>query len=184
MVYLLLGNGFEEAEAIIPCDLLRRAGVALRLVGLDGLSVTGGHGICLTADCTLAEVEPASAEMLILPGGLGGVRALRACPAALELIRTVAARGGLLAAICAAPTLLAELGLTEGKRAVCYPGMEAAMGGALLCADGAVTDGRLITGKAAGTAFDFALALIAALRGEDAARAVAQEIFYQGGTHV
>lgn len=184
MVYLLLGNGFEEAEAIIPCDLLRRAGIAVQLVGVDARSVTGGHGITLTADCTLRELNPAEAEMLILPGGLGGVQTLHDSPEVCALIRTVAASGGYLAAICAAPTLLAELGLLTGCRAVCYPGMEAELDGAVVCSTPAVTDGKRITGRAAGSAFDFALALICALRGEQAAQRVAEAIVYQGGNHV
>lgn len=187
MVYLLLGNGFEEAEAVIPCDLLRRAGVEVRTVGLNGPVITGGHGISLVADCAPGEMDPATAEMVILPGGLGGVRSIRACPEALEAVRAVHGAGGYVAAICAAPTVLAELGLTEGRRATCYPGMEPEMGNARMCADGAVTDGKLITGKAAGTAFDFALALISALRGGAAAETVARAIFYsddKGGNHV
>lgn len=184
MVYLFLGTGFEEAEAIIPCDLLRRAGVEVRTVGLNGAAVTGGHGITVTADCLLSEIDPAAAEMVILPGGLGGVRSIQSCPAALDAVRRVFAAGGYVAAICAAPTILAALGLTDGKRATCYPGMEGEMGSACMCSGGAVTDGRLITGKAAGTAFDFALALITALCGEAAAKTVAGAIFYEGGNNV
>ena len=184
MVYLFLGNGFEEAEAVIPCDLLRRAGVEVRTVGLHGPVITGGHGITLAADCALSELDPAAAEMVILPGGLGGVRSIRTCPGALDAVRAVHTAGGYVAAICAAPTILAELGLTAGRRATCYPGMEPEMGDACMCPEGAVTDGKIITGMAAGTAFDFALALISALRGAAAAETVARAIFYKGGNHV
>ena len=92
---------------------------------------------------------------------------------------TAAKRGIPLAAICAAPTLLGRWGLLEGRRAICYPGMEAEMGSAQMLTCGAVTDGRVITGRAAGTAFDFALELIRALRGEEAAQKVASGIVYR-----
>ena len=77
MVYILLGEGFEEAEAVVPADLLRRAGVQVALVGLGGLQVTGGHGITLRADMALEQVDAEAMEMLVLPGGLGGVEAIQ-----------------------------------------------------------------------------------------------------------
>lgn len=179
MVYILLGAGFEEIEAIVPCDLLRRAGIPVRFVGIGGTQITGGHGISVQADLTIDALDITTAEMLVLPGGMGGVRSILASEAALDAIRSAHAQGSFLAAICAAPTILAKLGLTSGKRATCYPNMEGELTGATAIPyAGAVTDGRLITGTAAGTAFEFAAALIAALRDEPTAQRVLAEVVY------
>lgn len=178
MVSVLLGTGFEESEAIIPCDLLRRAGIETRLVGIGAREITGGHGITLVADCTLSEAQPARDELLLLPGGLGGVSSILRSDEALQAIQAAYAAGHYIAAICAAPTILAKLGITDARRVTCYPGCEADMPGAIACGENAVTDGRIITGKSAGTAFDFALAIITALRGEEAARQVARQVVY------
>ena len=179
MVYILLGAGFEESEALVPADLLRRAGIETRLAGVDALQVTGGHGITVTADCLLSYVDLDGAEMLLLPGGLGGVRAIQGSPAALFLIRSAAERGLWLAAICAAPTILAGLGLLDSRRAVCYPGMEDEMGAALADQSAPVViDGNFITAQAAGSSFPFALALVEALRGPAAAEEVAHAVHY------
>lgn len=179
MVYIILGAGFEEAEAIIPCDLLRRAGVEVSFAGIGGREITGGHGITVLADCTVEEAALDTAEMIVLPGGLGGVASIRSCPAVMDGVKQAYKDGRYVAAICAAPTILAELGITEGKAAVCYPGMEGEMGGAAMCALPAVAQDKVITGKAAGTAFDFALLLIEALCGGEAARGVGNGIVYR-----
>lgn len=179
MVYIILGTGFEEVEAVIPCDLLRRAGVEVQFAGIGARAITGSNGITVTADCTVQEAALTEAEMIVLPGGLGGVRSICGCREVLDAVQQVYRSGGYVAAICAAPTVLAELGITEGKRATCYPGMEPKMRGALLQTSPAVADGRVITGRAAGTAFAFALKLVAALRGEEAAKQVAGGIVYR-----
>lgn len=178
MVSIILGTGFEESEAIIPCDLLRRAGIETRLVGIGAKEITGGHGITLVADCTLSQAQIANDELLLLPGGLVGVASISGCEEALSAIRAAYAAGHYIAAICAAPTILARLGIADAKRVTCYPGCEADMPNSVCCAQSAVTDGRIITGKSAGTAFDFALAIITALRGEEAARQVARQVVY------
>lgn len=177
MVYLLLGTGFEETEAVAPLDLLRRAGVEVQTVGISGKVVYGSHKIGLEADILLEDVQPEQAEMVILPGGLGGVASLKACPEALNLVRQVWQAGKFVAAICAGPTILASLGILEGVSATCYPGCEPQMAGARLLPDAAaVTHGRIITGTSAGSAVAFGLSLIRALRGEEAAQAIARQI--------
>lgn len=177
MVYLLLGTGFEEMEAITPCDLLRRAGVEVKTVGVDGKTVCGSHGIRVEADLTIDQIDPAQAEMIILPGGLGGVKTLGSSEAALEAVRRVWDRGAFAAAICAGPTVLAKLAITDGKNATCYPGHECNMGSAVMAENAAVVrDGNLITGTSAGCAIPFGLALIAALKGQEAADKVAAQI--------
>ena len=177
MVYILLGTGFEEIEALTPVDLLRRAGVPVTTVGLNGKIVYGSHAIGVEADMTIEELDVSDAEMLVLPGGLGGVASIRGCGKALEAVKAVWAAGKYVAAICAGPTVLAELGLLTGKKATCYPGQIPNMCDAMVVENAAcVTDGRVITGTSAGTAVPFALALIEALKGADAARAIADQI--------
>ncbi len=176
MVYMLLGTGFEETEAIAPLDLLRRAGISVQTVGINGKTVYGGHHIGIEADITLGEMDLTALEMIILPGGLGGVASIRASKAALDAIRFAWENGKFVAAICAGPTVLAELGITDGKHAVCYPGCESAMGSAIMEVKPSLQDGKLITGASAGCAVSFGLSLIRALRGEDAAKTIADQI--------
>ena len=176
MVYMLLGTGFEETEAIVPLDLLRRAGIPVQTVGVNGKTVYGGHGIGVEADILLGEMDLTALEMIILPGGLGGVASARASQHAMEALRFAWENGKYVAAICAGPTVLADLGITDGKRAVCYPGCEKNMGAAIVEEAACLQDGKLITGASAGCAAAFGLALIRALKGEDAAKTVAEQI--------
>ena len=176
MVYMLLGTGFEETEAIAPLDLLRRAGVSVQTVGISSKLVYGGHGIGIEADITLGEMDLTALEMIILPGGLGGVASVRASEGALDALRFAWENDKYVAAICAGPTVLADLGITDGKHAVCYPGCEANMGSAIMETMPSLQDGKLITGTSAGCAIAFGLSLIRALKGEDAAQPIAEQI--------
>ncbi len=181
MVYILLGTGFEEIEALSACDILRRAGVETQLAGIGGACIAGAHGIRVETDLRVEEIDCAQLEMIVLPGGLGGVESVLDSQAAMDAVRRAAADGKFVAAICAAPTVLAQLGLTDGRDAVCYPGMEDEMGTARMHPEReTVTDGKLITGRAPGAAAAFALALVKALRGEQAARDVAAGLVYDG----
>lgn len=176
MVYMLLGSGFEETEAIAPLDLLRRAGVEIQTVGLNGKVIYGGHGIGVETDIEIGQLDLTALEMIILPGGLGGVASIRACDAAMEVVRFAWENGKYTAAICAGPTVLADLGIVDGKNATCYPGCEENMGSAKMVEAAAVTDGKLITGTSAGCAIPFGLALIAALKGQEEADRIAKQI--------
>ena len=177
MVYMLLGTGFEETEAITPLDLLRRAGVEIQTVGLNGKVVYGGHGIGIEADIEIHQMDLSALEMIILPGGLGGVASCRACPAAMDALKYAWDNNKFVAAICAGPTVLADLGITAGMNATCYPGCEDGMGSAIMVEDAAaVTDENLITGTSAGCAIPFGLSLIEALKGEAEAQRIAQQI--------
>lgn len=180
MVYVLLGEGFEESEAIVPVDLLRRAGVEVKLTALKGRKVTSSHAITVECDCALSEVDEGDVTMLVIPGGLGGVDAIMGDQSALGLIQRSADRGAYIAAICAGPTILAHLGLLDRRKAVCYPGMEEQMLSAVVQKGKAVvTDGHLITGQAAGSAFDFGLKLVEVLKGGEAAGRVCQGVHYR-----
>lgn len=177
MVYMLLGTGFEEAEAITPLDLLRRAGVDVLTVGVNGKIVYGSHNIGIEADILLGEIDLTDLEMIILPGGLGGVTSVRASKEAMDALDFAWKNGKFVAAICAGPTVLADLGITDGKQATCYPGCEGGMGTAQVLGDvPCVQDGKLITGASAGCALPFGLALVAALKGKEAANTVAEQI--------
>ena len=177
MVYMLLGTGFEETEAIAPLDLLRRAGVEVQTVGITGKTVYGSHNIGIVADIEIGQMDLTSLEMIILPGGLGGVTSARACQPALDALKFAWENGKFVAAICAGPTVLADLGITDGKQATCFPGCEDGMGNANMVADAAVVrDGRLITGTSAGCAIPFGLELIAALKGNKEADRIAKQI--------
>ena len=177
MVYMLLGTGFEETEAIAPLDLLRRAGVQILTVGVDGKTVTGGHGIGIVADITMEEMDLTDLEMIILPGGLGGVATTRASKPALDALRFAWENDKYVAAICAGPTVVADLGITSGKKPTCYPGCEDGMADAQMIPDAAcIRDGKLITGTSAGCAVAFGLELVKALKGEDAAKDIARQI--------
>ena len=177
MVYMLLGTGFEETEAIAPLDLLRRAGVDVLTVGINGKTIYGGHGIGIESDIALGEMDLTQMDMIILPGGLGGVASARASEEAMQALRFAWENDKFVAAICAGPTVLADLGITDGKNATCYPGCESGMGSANMIADApCVRDSKLITGTSAGCAIPFGLMLVAALKGQAAADAIAQQI--------
>ena len=177
MVYVLLGTGFEEVEAIAPIDLLRRAGVSVLTVGVEGKTVTGSHGIPVVADIEIGQMDLTDLDMIVLPGGLGGVATVRKSEAALEALRFAWENGKYVAAICAGPTVLADLGITDGRTATCYPGCESGMGSANTVSDvPCVADGKLITGASAGCAVPFALALIEALKGSEEAQKIARQI--------
>ena len=178
MVAILLGTGFEESEALVPADLLRRAGVEVRLVGVDGPAVTSAHGVTVTADLTLAELDREAVDMLVLPGGLGGVEVLQGDRHVQALIQHCYDEGRWLAAICAAPTILANLGFLDRRRAVCYPGMEDGMEGAEAVPATCVTDGKIITACGVGGALDFACALITALISREKADEIALSVVY------
>ncbi|MCL2747191.1 MAG: DJ-1/PfpI family protein [Oscillospiraceae bacterium] len=181
MVYLLLADGFEDIEAVVPIDILRRANIPLTTVGVTTRRVTSSHGFTVEADASLKEVILLDLEMLVLPGG-PGVAHFRSSQAVTSLIKDVSKWGKPIGAICAAPGLLAELGLLSGRRAVCFPSCEETLrshGAALERDSQVVTDPPFVTAKAAGAATDFALALVSLLRGQPVAEAIRREIYYQ-----
>lgn len=177
MVYVLLGTGFEEMEALAPVDLMRRAGIDVLTVGVTGKTVYGGHNIGVEADILLEEMDLTQLEMIVLPGGLGGVASARASQGAMDALKFAWENGKFVAAICAGPTVLADLHITDNKQTTCYPGCEEQMGSAVMnnqvpC----IRDGKLITGASAGCAIPFALALIEALKGAETAKDIEKQI--------
>ena len=176
MVYVMLGTGFEETEAIAPIDLLRRAGISVLTVGINGKLIYGGHGIGVEADITMEEMDLSNLEMIVLPGGLGGVKSIRESEQAMTAIRFAHENQKFVAAICAAPTILAQLGITDGLEAVCYPGCEEDMGSAQMVTAPCIRSGKVITGTSAGCAIPFGLALVSALKGQAEADRIAKQI--------
>ena len=176
MVYILLGTGFEETEAIAPLDLLRRAGIPVMTVGLNGKTVYGGHNIGVEADICVGQMDLTDLDMIVLPGGLGGVASIRNCPEALDAVRFAWNNGKYVAAICAGPTVLADLGITNSLHATCYTGCEDAMGNAIMVDAPCVMDGKLITGTSAGCAIPFGLMLIEAIKGKEVSESIAKQI--------
>ena len=171
MVYIILGTGFEDMEAVCPCDILRRGGVEGQFAGIGGRLVTGGNGVTVQTDCTVEEIEFEKLEMIVLPGGMGGVHSILASETALNAVKWAYENEKYVAAICAAPTILAKLGVTDGQRATVYPGMEDQMGSAVMQDANAVRDGKVLTGRAPGAAMDFGLLLLQTLKdAETAAR--------------
>lgn len=177
MVYVMLGTGFEEMEAIAPVDILRRAGIQVLTVGINGKTVYGSHGIGIEADIAPEEMDLTQLEMIVLPGGLGGVASIRASQPAMDAIAFAHENGKFTAAICAAPNILADLHITDGLEATCYPSCSDGMGSAIMRHDtAAIRSGNVITGASAGCAVPFGLALVAALKGQAAADEIARQL--------
>ncbi len=166
MVYIILGTGFEEVEAVAPCDVLRRAQIPVQYAGIGGRLVEGAHGITLQADVTVEEMDLESMDMIVLPGGMGGVQSIEGSDVTLRAVKHALDQGKYVAAICAAPTILGKRGWIDGKHVVCYPGMEQELGKAIPHPEKeAVVDGNLITGRAPGAAIEFGLTLAGLLPG-------------------
>ncbi len=176
MLYLLLAEGFEETEMIAPLDLLRRAGVQVETVGITGKEVAGAHGIVVKADILPEDVKTETCQGVILPGGMPGTTNLMESAFVRDLILNCSQGGGLLAAICAAPMVLGELGLLAGKRATCFPGFEEHLKGAAFSKEPVVTDGNVITARGAGTALHFGAALADYWKGEGAGEKLLAQI--------
>lgn len=176
MVYVFLANGFEETEALVTVDLLRRAGLSVQTVGIGGKTVCGSHGISVSADVEDVDFVAKDTKAVVLPGGMPGTRHLEASHLVQDMLKLAVKENCFIAAICAAPSVLGHAGLLSGKRATCYPGFEPELIGATVVPDAAVRDGNIITGKGAGAVFDFSFAIIRALRGEEQATTVKEAI--------
>lgn len=169
MIYVFLADGFEEMEAIVPVDMLRRVGVEVVTVGIGTATPRGTHGIAVQADITEAEVTTDGLQGVILPGGLPGATNLEASATVQRLLDFAAENDLLIAAICAAPSVLGHKGLLDGRRYTCFPGFETASGS---CTEPAVADGRIVTGKGAGAAIAFGAKLVETLCGREQAEAL------------
>ena len=176
MIAILLADGFEEIEALTPLDMLRRAGLDARLVGINGKIAVGSHGVGVICDMESAEVKLDSVSTVIFPGGMPGALNLDKSPFTDEIIKSVSDRGGRIAAICAAPLVLGHRGVLSGKRATCYPGFEKELIGATVIDAGVVTDGNITTARGMGVALDFANELVSLICGKEKAEELSRGI--------
>ena len=176
---IFFAPGLEECEGLVTVDLLRRAGVEVQICAVSNdRTIAGAHGIRIVCDALASDADR-TADAVILPGGIPGTPNLAASRTVCDLVREFAASGRLVAAICAAPTVLGGLGLLEGRRATCYPGCEDGLGGAEYIDAETVCDGNIITGSGLGAAIPFALELIAYLEGPDIAEKKRRSIVYR-----
>ena len=173
--FVFLADGFEEVEALTCVDVMRRAGMPVTTVSINpGLEVTGAHGVTVLADALFDDVALAEAEWLVLPGGIPGAPNLVAHEGVCNALVTHDERSGHVAAICASPAVvLGPLGILQGRRAVCYPGLEGTVEGVNWSQGHVAIDGNVVTGNGPAAAADFALALVAQSVGEDKAAEVA-----------
>ncbi len=164
MIYVFLAHGFEEMEAIAPIDILRRGEAKVKTVSVtDEKMVMGAHGIKVTTDITYKEIETENLEGIILPGGMPGTLNLEKSDAVQELISYAVNNNLLIAAICAAPSILGHKGILKGKKATCFKGFEKDLIGADVLENKVVTDQNIITCCGAGAAYDFGFAILSYL---------------------
>ena len=171
-VLIPFSEGSEELEAVTVVNILRRAGVTVTLAGLSAGPLHGSRGTMLVPDATLDEALAHSYDMVVLPGGQPGTNRMKADTRILQLVRQMNAQGKYVAAICAAPSVLAAAGLLDGKRATCYPGALDTFPKVQQQPAAVVEDGSLITSRGLGTAMDFALTLVERLCGQEKRREV------------
>lgn len=179
MIYVFLADGFEMVEALAPIDIMRRAGLDVRTVGVFGKEVTSSHKVSFLADMTIDKlVLDDSVEAVILPGGMPGTRHLDACDKVWKAVSFAHDNGKLVGAICAAPSVLGHMGLLKGKKATCYPGFEEELDGASYTGEKVTVDGDIITAKGAGAALEFGFAIVEKLISKSVAEKVADSMMF------
>ena len=166
MIYIFLADGFEEMEAIAPIDILRRGGVDIKTVSVtEDKKVVGAHGIEVTCDLSSCEADTDNLEGIILPGGMPGTLNLEKSPLVQKYLDYADSKRLLIAAICAAPSILGHKGLLTGKKATCFKGFEKDLQGATVLADKVVRDANIITSCGAGAAYDFGFMILDYIKG-------------------
>ncbi|OZT04470.1 DJ-1 family glyoxalase III [Prevotella sp. 885] len=166
-VYVFLADGFEDVEALAPVDILRRGGVGVVTVSINGSEmVKSAHNVYVKADVRFEEADFSDADLLMIPGGMPGAKNLDEHKGVRNALLAHAKQGKLLSAICAGPMVLGHLGLLDGLRATCYPGFEGELKGATYTAQLVTVDGNVVTGKGPAAAFEYAFTLLSILKGE------------------
>ncbi len=177
---VFFGTGFEEIEALAVVDILRRAGVETAMASvMDQRHVEGAHNIMVETNMLDREVDFDQTDLIVLPGGAAGTKHLEACELLMAQVDAFAGQGKLVAAICAAPSILGHRGILRGRKACSYPSFESHLDGAEVLQQPAVIDGNIITGRGMGAAIPFSLAILEKLQGKEAARQMAETIIYQ-----
>lgn len=175
-VFLFLATGFEETEAIVVIDILRRGGLEVQVVSVaDDIAVTGAHGITVEADVLFDKADFSSGKMLVLPGGMPGAAHLNEHAGLRNLLSTYYQSGKKIAAICAAPLVLGGLGILKGKKATCYPGYESYLTGAVVTGNPVEVAETVVTGIGPGFVCEFGLTLLGELAGKAQADEVAKQ---------
>lgn len=177
---IFMADGSEEIEGLTVVDILRRAGMEIITISINGTnSVTGSHGITFLTDTVFEHVNFDDLDGIILPGGMPGTTNLGAHEGVNRIVREFFEQDKLVGAICAAPTVLGAAGILEGKHAVCHPGFEAGLTGAIVSEEAVMTDGNIITSRGMGTAIDFALAIVAYRKGSEAVAELKTKLVYK-----
>ncbi|MCI7801097.1 DJ-1 family glyoxalase III [Eubacterium sp.] len=176
MVYVFLADGFEIIEALAPVDMLRRAKIDVKTVGVSSEIVTSSCGVGVKCDMTIDEFDFYDVEAVVLPGGMPGTLNLENSSAVQKVIDNANNTNAFICAICAAPSILGHKGLLSGKKAVCFPGFENSLEGCESCCEYVVTDGKFITAKGAGVCIDFGLEIVKQLRNEELANEIRKSI--------
>ena len=178
MIYLFLANGFEETEALVPLDCIRRAGIRILTVGVGEQFVTGSHRITVKADIMDQEIDLTQCDGVILPGGMPGTENLYNSDVVRSAIHFCVDNNKMVASICAAPSVPGRMGLLNGKKAVCFPGFEEKLGNYTASEKSVEKDGIFITAKGAGCVFPFSRAMITYLKNEETADSVIKQMQY------
>lgn len=176
MVYVFLADGFEIIEALSPVDMLRRAKIETKLVGVTGEIVTSSCGVAVKTDMLIDEFDFYDVEAVVLPGGMPGTLNLENNQTVQNIIDNASNTNAFICAICAAPSILGHKGLLNEKEATCFPGFENALEGASLSENFVVTDGKFITARGAGVSVDFGLEIVKQLRGEELSNEIRSQI--------
>lgn len=176
MVYLFLADGFEIIEALAPVDMLRRAKLDVKTVGVTGTTVKSSCGIEVNADISVNEFEYNNVDAIILPGGMPGTLNLENNSIVQSAIDSAVADNALVCAICAAPSILGHKGLLNGREAIAFPGFEKDLEGAVISDDYIVADGNFITARGAGVATEFGLKIVEMLTDKETAENIKETI--------
>lgn len=180
MVYIFLADGFEEMEAMVPRDILKRGGVEVLTVGVTGDLVTSAYGLKIKTDVTIESVDIDDIEGIVLPGGMPGTLNLKNNQKLLEIVKYSFEKRLLIGAICAAPSILGNMNILKNKSACCYPGFEKELIGANILNESVAIDQNIITSRGPGTAIHFGFALLSYLKREDILKNVKNEMIYKG----
>lgn len=179
-IAVLMADGCEEIEALTVVDVLRRADMDAVTVSITEVpKVTGSHRIAFETDNVIADVDWEAYVGVVLPGGKVGTDNLGGCPAVAKVIKEFDREGKLVAAICAAPSVLGDNGILRGRKATSYPGFEDRLAGAKCCTEDVVRDGHVITSRGMGTAIAFALAIVSYYKDEETAGKLGESFMYR-----
>lgn len=176
MFYVFLADGFEETEALATLDVMRRAKLDVKTVGVTGEFVTGSHNVTVKSDILLDDVSYDGIEGVVLPGGMPGTLNLEKSQGVIDCVKYCYGNGRIVSAICAAPSILGHLGYLQGRKATCFPGFEAELNCKEYTASHVETDGLVITSKGAGCAIEFGHAIVSLALSKDVADRIIGEM--------